>query len=106
MALVFGEKARRSSSGSKVQSGGRKRDQLALRVAQKCIWTVIFVVWLENNDLVAWIRNRKHRRDHALGGSAADRNFSLRIVIQPVGHFRYFAAMASRKGLAPQVMAY
>src|SRR5215472_3427006 len=49
------------------------------------IRTVIFVVWLEYDDLVARIGHRQQGSDHTFRGPAADRNFSLWIIIEAVG---------------------
>ena len=53
MALVRGEKARRSSSGSKLQSGAMQRDQLSLGPAQQRVGAVVLVERLEDDHFVA-----------------------------------------------------
>ncbi len=82
--MVRGEKARRSSCGVEGPVGRVQGDQTSLRAAQQGVGTVILVERLEDDELVARIGDGQQRRDHALGGPAADGDLALRIVIEPV----------------------
>ena len=59
MALVRGENARRSSSGSKRQSGRVQLDQLALGPAQQRVGMIALVERLEDDHLIARVGGRE-----------------------------------------------
>ena len=100
MALVRLENARRSSSGSKRQSGGCSRTNLRAALAKQGVGAVVFVVGFEDHNLVARIGNGEQRRDHALGGAAANCDFPLGIDLQAV-----MAAILGGDGVAERLGA-
>ena len=96
----------RSSSRSKLQSGGMQLHEARRRAGENRVGPVVFVERLEDDDFVAgiddapaasrsWPRSRRRSDgDLALGIDA----HALRALD--------FPAMASRNSCAPQVMAY
>ena len=85
MAFVRGENARRSSSGSKCQSGRVQRDHFALGSAKQRIGVVALVEGLEDDHFIARIGGRQQRCRHALGRPAGDGNLAFGIEFEPVG---------------------
>src|SRR5215471_6920116 len=74
--------------------------ELTARRAEKSVGPIVLVKRLEDDYLVARIRDREQRGDHPFRGSAADRYFPLGVNVEPI-----MAAIFRRDGIAEYLSA-